>query len=148
MKFERVVGDIGDLSDFLRTVDLTLAGLDDPAAHLWVDRAAGGEIIGTAGFELSSDGRHALIRSVAVSRKHRRSGTGSELARHAIEQAKLAGARRAWLFSRRSGPFWQKFGFVSADPNDLVDALPLARQVQLFKESRQIEREVAWSRDL
>ena len=140
--------DVDDVRDFLQTVDLTLAGLGEPAVQLWVERDDSGEIIGSTGFELSSDGRHALIRSVAVAPQHRTAGAGSRLARYAMEQARAAGASQAWLFSRRSGPFWQKLGFESADRRELAAALADAHQVRLFVASGQLEREVAWSRTL
>lgn len=100
------------------------------------------------GFQLSADGDHAFIRSVAVAPEHRTAGAGSRLARYAMEQARVAGAGRAWLFSRRSGPFWQKLGFTSADRHQLATALPETHQVRLFVESGQLEREVAWSQAL
>jgi N-acetylglutamate synthase-like GNAT family acetyltransferase len=140
--------DVEDLRGFLRDVDLTLAGLDEPTVQLWVERNPDGEVVGSTGFELSADHQHALIRSVAVAPDHRAAGAGSRLALHALNRARAAGATRAWLFSRRSGPFWQKLGFVSADRNELAAALPEAHQVRLFVETGQLEREVAWSRTL
>ena len=149
MSFARVsLNDVDDLRGFLRDVDLTLAGLDEPTVQLWVERNANGEIVGSTGFELSEDHKHALVRSVAVAPQHRTAGAGSRLARYAMDQAHAAGATRAWLFSRRSGPFWQKLGFTSADRNELAAALPEAHQVRLFVESGQLEREVAWSQPL
>lgn len=149
MGFERVSGvDVDDLREFLRAVDLTLAGLDEPTVRLWIERNDDGGIIGSTGFELSADGKHALIRSVAVAPEHRTAGAGSRLARYAVEQARVAGAGHAWLFSRRSGPFWQKLGFTSADRHELATALPETHQVRLFVESGQLEREVAWSQAL
>lgn len=136
------------LRDFLREADLTLSGLDSPAVHLWVERDGSGAIVGSTGFELSGDGRHALIRSVAVHPAARRSGAGTRLARFAITEAHAAGARTAWLFSRRSGPFWQSLGFAPADRADLAAALPDAEQVRLFVRTGQLERESAWSRRL
>jgi hypothetical protein len=44
-------------------VDLTLAGLDESAVRIWLERDADGEIIGSTGFELSDDREHALIRT-------------------------------------------------------------------------------------
>ena len=147
--FERVSpGGIDDVRGFLREADLTLAGLDEPMVRLWVERNDSGEVIGSTGFELSGDHRHALIRSVAVAPHCRTAGSGSLLARYAMEQAHAAGASRAWLFSRRSGPFWQKLGFTSADRNELAAALPEAHQVRLFSDSGQLEREVAWSQEI
>jgi len=73
---------------------------------------------------------------------------GTRLARFALDEAAAGGATRAWLFSRRSGPFWQKLGFVPADRYELAAVLPEAEQVRLFVRSGQLEREVAWARDL
>jgi N-acetylglutamate synthase-like GNAT family acetyltransferase len=140
--------DVDALRSFLRAVDLTLAGLDEPAVTIWLDRDADSEIIGSTGFELSNDRQHALIRSVAVAPGHRAAGAGSRLARYAMDQARSMGATRAWLFSRRSGPFWQQLGFANADKYELAAALPETHQVRLFVESGQLEREVAWSRPL
>lgn len=140
-------GDLPSVRDFLREADLTLAGLDVPAVRLWVE-LDDGEIVGSTGFELSADGVHALIRSVAVAPGCRTRGAGSTLAQLALDEASAAGVRRAWLFSRRSGPFWRKLGFVPADRDDLTLALPDAHQVVLFRRTGQLEREVAWSRAL
>jgi hypothetical protein len=65
-----------------------------------------------------------------------------------MDQAWVAGATRAWLFSRRSGPFWEKLGFIGADRDELAQALPHAHQVRLFVKTGQLQREVAWSRTL
>ena len=140
--------EVGELADFLRSADLTLAGLDDAQVRLWIARDSTGAIVGSTGFELSDDGKHVLIRSVAVSPTLRAAGTGSHLATHALDQAHAAGARQAWLFSRRSGPFWVKLVFHPADGQELARALPDARQVRLFITTGQLEREVAWSRPL
>ena len=140
--------DVDALRAFLRDVDLTLAGLDEPAVSIWVERDAEGRIVGSTGFELSGDGRDALIRSVAVAPDSRSAGAGTRLARYAIEQAQARGATRAWLFSRRSGPFWEQLGFARADRYELAAALPDAHQVRLFLQSGQLDREVAWSRSL
>jgi N-acetylglutamate synthase-like GNAT family acetyltransferase len=136
--------DVARVRDFLREADLTLAGLDAPAVRLWVE-LGDGQIVGSTGFELSADGKHALIRSVAVAPGRRAAGAGSSLARIALDEARATGASRAWLFSRRSGPFWQKLGFVGADRDDLAQALPDAHQVVLFKRTGQLGREIAWS---
>jgi len=140
--------DVESLRGFLGEVDLTLAGLDEPTVRLWVERDADGAIVGGTGYELSADGRHALIRSVAVSPDRRAAGSGSRLASFALRTAAESGATRAWLFSRRSGPFWQKLGFVPADRDELAAALPGTHQVRLFTSTGQLQREVAWSRPL
>jgi N-acetylglutamate synthase-like GNAT family acetyltransferase len=135
-----------ELRLFLRSADLTLSGLDDPELALWVRVGADGRIEGTAGFELSS--RNALIRSVAVGASARGTGLGRELAQYALDRAAEAGAERAWLFSRRSGPFWQKLGFESADRDELAQLLSTTHQVAEFTATGQLGREIAWSRPL
>jgi N-acetylglutamate synthase-like GNAT family acetyltransferase len=140
--------DVDEVREFLATADLTLSGLDAPTVRLWVERDGDGAVVGSTGFELSDDGEHALIRSVAVAAERRTAGVGSRLARHALAEARAAGAGRAWLFSRRSGPFWQKLGFAPADRGELAAALAQTHQVRLFTASGQLDREVAWSRPL
>lgn len=58
------------------------------------------------------------------------------------------GAEVAWLFSRRSGLFWQALGFAPAVRAELAGALAGSTQVELFRSSGQLVREVAWSRPL
>ncbi|PPF26256.1 MULTISPECIES: GNAT family N-acetyltransferase [unclassified Rathayibacter] len=143
-----VPAEVASLRDFLAESDLTLSGLDAPNVRLWIERDDDGTVVGSTGFELSEDGGHALIRSVAVIPGRRQSGTGTRLATHALTQAAAEGARHAWLFSRRSGPFWQRLGFTPADRDDLATLLATTHQVQLFQKTGQLDREVAWSRPL
>ena len=143
-----VPDDLDALRAFLLEADLTPAGLEDHSVRLWIDRREDGTICGSTGFELSDDGAHALIRSVAVATDRRRTGAGTSLARHALRAAEESGATEAWLFSRRSGAFWQTLGFVPADRTALTTALPRAHQVVLFARSGQLENEVAWRRSL
>ena len=138
---------LGEVTAFLRVADLTLSGLDSPTVRLWTARdAETGRIVASTGYERSDDNEHVLIRSVAVAPALRGLGMGLQLARFALDRAAESGATRAWLFSRRSGPFWQKVGFVSADRNELAIALTSTHQVRLFTETGQLQREVAWSR--
>jgi N-acetylglutamate synthase-like GNAT family acetyltransferase len=141
--------DLDDLTEFLRAADLTLSGLDSPAVRLWIARdPRSGAIVASTGFECGDDRSHVLIRSVAVEPSRRGRGTGLELAGFALERAAESGAEQAWLFSRRSGPFWQRLGFAPAATDDLTRALASTHQVRLFAETGQLHREVAWSRAL
>jgi len=136
--------DVAALAAFLQDVDLTVSGLDAATVRLWVLRDDAGRIVGSTGFEVGGDGRHALIRSVAVGADGRAAGTGTRLARFACAQAAEGGARDAWLFSRRSGPFWQRLGFSPADRGELARVLAGTHQVELFRATGQLDREVAW----
>jgi N-acetylglutamate synthase-like GNAT family acetyltransferase len=140
--------DVPDLLDFLRRSDLTLSGLDVPGVRLWLLRDQSGRVCGSTGYELSETGEDALIRSVAVDHSQRGRGLGVELGQFALDRAAAGGARRAWLFSRRSGPFWQRLGFQPADRAKLAEVLAGTHQVALFRRTGQLEHEVAWSRPL
>jgi N-acetylglutamate synthase-like GNAT family acetyltransferase len=139
-------GDAFELGEFLRACDLTVSGIGDPEVLLWLDLDVDGRIVGSTGLELS--GSHALLRSVAVHPALRGTGRGTELAQFALAHATGLGATRAWLFSRRSGPFWQKLGFESAEITELADALSTTHQVRSFAASGQLAYETAWSRSL
>ena len=140
--------DLPELAAFLSDADLTVSGLDGSSVRLWIERGPDGEIVGSTGFELSDDGGHALIRSVAVRPSDRSRGSGTALAEYALERAAEEGAHTAWLFSRRSGPFWQGLKFEPADRDDLARVLAGTHQVRSFVETGQLHREVAWSRPL
>jgi N-acetylglutamate synthase-like GNAT family acetyltransferase len=140
--------DVEQLREFLRDADLTLSGLDDESVRLWSEHDADGTVVGSTGYECSRDGRDVLVRSVAVTADRRSAGAGTRLARFALDRAADEGAERAWLFSRRSGPFWQGLEFVPADRQALVAALPETQQVRLFLTTGQLDREVAWTRPL
>lgn len=142
---EVVPDDVDQLTAFLRVADLTTAGLSG-GLRLWVDRDDTGSIVGSTGYERV--GEHVLIRSVAVGPSQRSAGRGTALAGFVLEQAAREGARRAWLFSRRSGPFWQQLGFVRADRDELARVLADTHQVRLFTETGQLGLEVAWTRPL
>lgn len=140
--------DVVALTAFLTDADLTLSGLDAPSVRLWLERDPMGAIVGSAGYEISADGRHVLIRSVAVSPTRRSRGSGTALARFALDRAADEGATTAWLFSRRSGPFWRSLDFAPADREELALVLADTHQVQLFRQTGQLGREMAWSRPL
>jgi N-acetylglutamate synthase-like GNAT family acetyltransferase len=136
------------LRDFLAEADLTTSGLDAPGTRYWVVRDERGEVVGSTGFELSPSESDALIRSVAVASAARAAGLGTELARFALDSARAAGAARAWLFSRRSGPFWQGLGFERVPAESLAEVLGETAQVALFTKTGQLAREVGWTRTL
>lgn len=142
------MNEVPALAAFLSVADLTTSGLDGAGVRLWLERDEHGAVVGSTGYELSGDGRHALIRSVAVGSAQRSRGRGSALARFALERAAAEGATTAWLFSRRSGPFWQSLEFAPADRYELARVLAETHQVRLFRQTGQLDGETAWSRPL
>jgi N-acetylglutamate synthase-like GNAT family acetyltransferase len=138
--------DAAPLAEFLRRCDLTTSGIGAPGLRLWIDVDSDGRIVGSTGFEVV--GESALLRSVAVSPYLRGTGRGTELAKFALDQLTAMGVRRVWLFSRRSGPFWEKLGFGTVDIAELAASLADTHQVRAFEASGQLGFETAWSRQL
>lgn len=140
--------DVTAVREFLVRVGLTFSGLGSPSVHLWLLQDATGSVRGCTGYEASRNGMDVLIRSVAVDEQLRGRGVGSTLAQFVLDEAVRRGARRAWLFSRRAGPFWQRLGFQRTDLASLTRAMADTHQVEYFRESGELHRKVAWGRSL
>lgn len=140
--------DVPELKVFLLRAGLTSSGLGDPAVRMWLLRTPEGQLQACAGYELSDDGEHALIRSVAVDASRRREGLGHRLAEEVLDRAVQEGARRAWLFSRRGGSFWERLGFRPADRAALTGVFARTHQVRHFQCIGLMHEEVAWWRSL
>ncbi|RHA43114.1 GNAT family N-acetyltransferase [Cellulomonas rhizosphaerae] len=140
--------DVDDVRALLAASDLTISGLGEPGVHLWLARDETGVVVASTGYEASDDRRDVLVRSVAVDPVLRGRGLGLGLAQWALARAGESGATRAWLFSRRSGPFWQRTGFEPADRDELARRLATTHQVRQFVATGQLGREVAWTRPL
>ena len=141
-------GDIPELMALLHRADLTSSGLGDPTVRLWLLRDTEGRMQAAGGYELSKDGGHALIRSVAVDVARRGEGLGRWIAGAVLDRAVEEGARHAWLFSRRCGAFWRRIGFQPADRGALTGVFADSHQVRLFRSTGQLQEEVAWWRSL
>jgi N-acetylglutamate synthase-like GNAT family acetyltransferase len=140
--------DVAAAEALLAQAALTVAGLRDPALDLWVLCDAGGAVVGTAALEHSGSGEDVLVRSVALVPGLRGRGLGEALARHALVQARRAGARRVWLFSSRAGSFWQRLGFHRSSVSALTAVLRAAPQVVAFGDSGQLPHKMVWQRPL
>jgi len=100
------------------------------------------QIIGTIGAELSDHA--ALIRSTAVLKQWRSGGIAARLVAMMFQSLKENGVRNFYLFSRDSGPYWQKFGFEQCAVRGIIDHLPDAPQVLGYLEDNSIWADVAW----
>jgi amino-acid N-acetyltransferase len=100
----------------LATLGLPTMGLEVCLSHSWVVEGepsdAGGpmELVGLAGVELYQDG--ALLRSVAVHPGWRGSGLGGELVARALDTARAAGARDAYLLTTTAEAWFPRHGFA------------------------------------
>lgn len=109
--------------------DLTLHAL--PA---WIDRfwvaERDGEMVGVAGVELYDDG--CLLRSVAVLPAWRSTGLGRALVERALESARAAGARQAYLLTLTAERWFPRLGFRTIAREDVPASV---RESGEFKEA-------------
>ncbi len=114
----------------LGALDLPLAGLEACFSTSWVAEAADGPLVGLAGVELYPDG--ALLRSVAVHPDWRGSGLGRALVGRALDAARAAGARDAYLLTTTAERWFPRFGFVAIARDEVP---PGVRQSIEFREA-------------
>lgn len=94
--------------------DLIIHALPQWIDRFWVAerRGANGtepELLGVAGIELYADG--CLLRSVAVRPDLRGTGLGRTLVARALDSARNAGARRAYLLTLTAERWFPRLGF-------------------------------------
>lgn len=101
----------------LGELGLPLAGLDTCFSTSWVAETGDGAsadglttLVGLAGVELYPDG--ALLRSVAVHPDWRGTGLGRALVMRALQSARDAGARDAYLLTTTAEGWFPRFGFT------------------------------------
>ena len=85
---------------------------------------SGSSILGCAGLE--HHGGDALLRSFAVRPSLQDRGIGSLLVRHALREARGAGATRAVLLTETAAPFFARFGFRTVGRDALGNPALLA----------------------
>lgn len=100
---------------------LDLTGLQQPGVRLWTATAADGSVVGTAALAPVETG-HDELKSMRTDPERRGGGIASALLRHALDEARVGGARRVSL-ETGSQPFfaparalYAKHGFVECPP--------------------------------
>ena len=107
--------DLPDVELLLEAAGLTREGLAacQRARLLFAARAEDGCLMGCVALELFEG--EALLRSLAVTTGARGHGLGSALVDRALDRARAAGAREAWLLTETAGPFFAARGWQPAD---------------------------------
>ena len=102
--------DLEKVSKLLTSCELTLAGIED--AELWFVRNedVNKRLKGCVGLE--TRGKNGLLRSLAVRKEYRDSGTGSTLVRHVIQVAKERKLDNLFLLTLTAKDYFPRFGFI------------------------------------
>ena len=96
--------------------------VDERKGSLWI--VEDGESRAVGGFEFY--GEDALLRSVAVDEKHRKSGIGSRLVDALLVEASSRGVKRVWLLTETAEAFFSKKGFRKVQRSEITNTALLA----------------------
>jgi N-acetylglutamate synthase-like GNAT family acetyltransferase len=138
--------DIKALTQILETVDLKTQDVLAPGTQFWLAHEKQGQMVGCAGMEFGETA--VLLRNVAILPEFRKQGLGEELVEHALTYAQNQGYKAVYLFSVRSGGYWQRMGFREVTVDELVNALPESYQVWHFMRIGKLANEHAWRKDI
>ncbi len=115
--------DLPDVEALVGAAGLTLVGLDACVVEgtSVICRDRDGRLLGVAATE--RHGRVAFLRSVAVHAPARGHGLGRALVERALADARISGARDAWLLTVSAEPFFASLGWSRADRADAPPAV-------------------------
>jgi N-acetylglutamate synthase-like GNAT family acetyltransferase len=133
--FEAIVG-------LLKQADLIPQDVLAVGTRYWVAVESGELVVGCLGMEFGKGA--VLLKSTAVLPAYRKRGLAERLVDAALDFAARQGCQAAYLFSVRSGGYWQRLGFTEVPVAELLAALPDAYQVRYFRQIGKLEHEHAW----
>ena len=119
--------DVPALLSLVRTADLPLAGLEDPALQLRLAEEAGG-LLGMAGLEVH--GSVGLLRSVVVTASAQGRGVAARLVGDVLDQAHDQGLQAVYLLTVSAERYFPRFGFETVPRTDTPPALLASREFQ------------------
>ncbi|MCL6635167.1 MAG: arsenic resistance N-acetyltransferase ArsN2 [Peptococcaceae bacterium] len=99
------------VESLLSSCGLPVAGVRENLAGFLVADNSG--VVGVVGME--RNGASVLLRSLAVRPDHRNSGVAAALMNRALETARQAGAREAYLLTNTAERYMRRLGFVTID---------------------------------
>ena len=108
--------DLAGVLSLLERSDLPTAGVAKEFAHFLVAESDG-ELVGVAGLELY-DGS-ALLRSVAVEERWRKTGVGRAMVERALDLARERGIEDIYLLTTTAEDYFPKFGFTCMCRDDV-----------------------------
>ena len=112
--------DLAGVLSLLERSQLPTAGVADEFAHFLVAENDG-ELVGVAGLELY-DGS-ALLRSVAVEERWRKTGVGRALVERALDVARERGIEDIYLLTTTAEHYFPKFGFACVSRDSVAEGV-------------------------
>jgi len=121
--------DAPSIYGLLTACDLSISEVLEPGTVYLVVRQ-GEKVIGVCGLEF--DGDCALLRSVAVDGNARGLGIARALIDDALRELHRRSIRMLFLFSKDTGAYFEKLGWVEVPVSEAADALRQAPQVKRY----------------
>lgn len=138
---EATTGDLASIRSLLTASELRTEGVLEADTCYWVAEV-GDELVGAIGLELGDTS--VLLRSAIVAPSARSAGIGRALTDTALNWAWKHGYRAAYCFSTDAGSYWIARGFTECPVDEVLDNLPNAPQVRLFRRLGWLPTEVAY----
>lgn len=138
--------DFDVITHLLKEADLFSQDVLAVGTRYWVVEDRDEKVVGCLGMELGKEA--VLLKSAAVKPAFRKKGLAERLVQEAVSFAVAHGYQRAYLFSVRSGGYWQRLGFREVPVAELVEALQDAYQVRHFQRIGKLPTEHAWKHEL
>jgi len=122
--------DEAGVASLLTSSNLPLDGVRE-ALQCFVVAEAEGAIVGVAGIEAcGAQGKHALLRSVAVTPEWRSKGLGRTLVNRAIAVAEERGAKALYLLTTTADTYFPSFGFARTSRDAVPDDVRATAEFQ------------------
>lgn len=125
---ETVPGDDPALLAALEAAALPIDDLTEPGRSFFAYRTSAGDHVGFGGYQAL--GENALLRSIVVLPAFRARALGRNLTALLQRRAFDAGARRAWVLTTSTAPFFEKIGFKPVARDDAPAAVLATRQAR------------------
>jgi amino-acid N-acetyltransferase len=119
-------GDLQAVSALLTESQLPLDGLNEQFGSGYVVAVSEAAVVGMAGLEVH--GEDGLLRSVAVSPRHRQCGLGAVMVRNRIEWARTSGLPNVYLLTTTAASYFPRFGFSVVGRDGLPDSIRQSRE--------------------
>lgn len=112
--------DLAGVLSLLERSDLPTAGVAEDFTHFLVAESDG-ELVGVAGLELY-DGS-ALLRSVTVEERWRKTGVGRALVERSLDLARERGVEDIYLLTTTAEHYFPKFGFACVSRDSVAEGV-------------------------